>query len=227
MISSLAVAILIIVLAAIVLFSLLKSALKAAISLAFLLFVGLIVVGFLFVQDAGDFKEVFSKEPSIYILEYQDELVTAFSLVSMNLSTFEPVSIDDALIYIADEGPGKIFVMNKDILNASIDDKLSEMIGVGFEEGLSSEDNTIRASSFFVSLIATFEEQKTTYAFSQVRDGEMVILPRSFSVKVLTFDAKSYVDKVKTIVDNNKDSINDIVDLVNESKNLLDVNITI
>jgi hypothetical protein len=178
----------------------------------------------MFVQDARDFKEVYFQEPSLYVLEYEDNLITAFSMVALNISTFLPVHIDYASEIIIAEGPGKVFVMNKDVLNTSVDDKLIDMTGYDFEDGLSSEYNDIRASTFLISLVTTLEEKETLYVIKQVRNDKMAILPRSFAVKVLTFDAKIYIEKIKNIIGRQKDSV---VSVINESKKLLDVNVSI
>ena len=218
MIPTISITVILIILAAIILFSVFKSVLKAALSLTVLIFIALLVFGFLFVQDSNDFRETYFQEPSIYILEHEDVLITAFSMVALNISSFKPVGVDDATEYFINEGPNKVFVMNKDVLNASVDDELFKLTGYGFEEALASDHNDIRASAFVVSFIDTIKNNNKMYIVKQIRTDKMLILPRTFAVKVITFDAKGYFEKIKNIINNQKDNV---VNIVNETKTVL------
>jgi len=218
MITTISITLILIILAAIILFSVFKSVLKAALSLTFLIFVALLVIGFLFVQDSNDFRKTYFQEPSVYILENNDVLITAFSMVALNISSFKPVSVDDATEYFTNKGPNKVFVMNKDILNASVDDELFKLTGYGFDDSLASNDNDVRASAFVISFIDTVKNNNKMYLVKQIRNNKMLILPRTFAVEVITFDAKGYFNKIKNIVDNQKGNV---VDIVNETKTVL------
>lgn len=210
-----------IILAAIILFSVFKSVLKAALSLTFLIFIALLVIGFLFVQDSNNFRKTYFQKPSIYILENNDVLITAFSMVALNISSFKPVSVNDATDYFTNEGPNKVFVINKAVLNASVDDELFKLTGFGFENSLASNNNDIRASAFVLSFIETIKNNNKMYIIKQIRKNKMLILPRTFAVKVITFDAKGYFEKIKKIINNQKDNVENIVNVINETKTVL------
>lgn len=222
MLSVVAITIILVIIAGIVLFALLRSVIKAALSLVFLLFIAGLVVGFFFIQDANDFKKEFFSENSTYILEYEEELIAAFSMRDVNLSTFSPVQLSVASDIVLDEGPGKVFVLNKAVLQNTADNRVKELTGFGFEEALLSENDDVRASAFALSLVATLQEQDKMYVVKQIRNHNMVILPRTFAVKIITFDAKKYLEKIKSIIINQKDSF---VDVVNESKEILNTTI--
>lgn len=223
MVSTLALIILIVILGGIIIFSLIKSVLRAGLSFIFLFLVLSVVLGFFFVQDASDFKDTFFSEPSTYVLEDNGTLLSAFSLLAMNMSTFETVSIGDASQIILDEGPGKVFIMNKDVLDLSSDEQVKNLTGLGFEDAFSADDDRVRASAFLIAMVSTFNQEKKTFVFKQVRKGNLAILPKTFAVKLMTFDASSYVDKVKAIVVSERDAIvstvNDTISIFNETNN--------
>lgn len=217
-ISAIALTILIVIIAAIILFSVLRSALRATLSLIFLVFIALIVLGFLFVQDVNSFKNTFISEPSLYVLEDNGELITSFSMVSLNISSFKPVSLSKASDIVLDEGPGKVFLMNKTILDLSVDDEVHNLTGLGFDEAFSSSHNEVRASAFLIAVLSTQREQGNMYFVKQTRNGNVAILPQSFAINVLTFNSNDYLVKIKTIINNQKDGF---IDIVNESKQII------
>ena len=100
------------------------------------------------------------------------------------------------------------------------DDQVFDITRLHFKNALNSENNDIRASAFVLSLVATLKEHDKMYAIKEVRNGNMAILPRTFAIKVVTFEATSYLDKIKTIINKQK---NTFVSVVNESKNILNM----
>ncbi len=230
MLSLTATTILLIIIIGFIIISVLKSAIKVALSLSFLLLILIIVGGYFFVADLNSFRNDFFHNQTTYILEDNETLITAFSLQGLNVSSFEPVSINEAQLLITNSqniSEGKLFVINKEVLTEKSSKELFDLTGYSFEDALVSDNNKLRASAFLISFVATFKEEGIFYFFRQVREHRMAILPKTFAIKVLTFNSNKYLSKIKIAIDKHKNLIKGFTNVINDSKNILGDNLTI
>jgi len=230
MISLAATSILLIIIIGLIVLSIIKSAIKATLSIIFILLILIVVGSYLFVSDLNNFRNELTNNQTTYILEDNNTIITAFSLQGLNISSFEPININEAetIINNNSETEGeRVFLINKEILSQQEDDKLFELIGEHFEEALNSNDNRIRSSAFLLSFTGTFKKEGLFYFFKQVKNNKMAILPRTFAVKVLTFNSKKYYEKIKTKVKENQGLIKGFTSIINTSKEVINSNVSI
>ncbi|MCA9477924.1 MAG: hypothetical protein KC535_02140 [Nanoarchaeota archaeon] len=200
MLSPLALTILIIAAVFFLVLNLLRSLAKAiSITLVILVLVGFLL-GYMVIKDAKEFTQTLNENKTTYLLDEGDAAVrTGFQAVRLNLSTFTPLSPEE-IAQIRDQPPGKIFLINKDILNLTVD--YPELSAQGLDIGslLESTTNEFRSQGFVLALGRSIEEQGTFDMVMHIRDGNITIEPKTAVVYVLTSTPRQIYKEAKGFI---------------------------
>ena len=192
-----------------VFFEVFHNVLHVALLLVLVILVVGVIYGFFLVKDAKEFYTVFNEEPSSYVLQDGDTFVTCFQAISTNISTFKIIEPDDIVL----DGRGKVFIIKKDMLNTSFSE-FKNVTGLSLESSLHSDENKVRAAGFMYSLFSTIKQKTPKELLNDVRDKNIIILPRTLVVKSLYLSPSSILRKTKSGLDN---SFGDVKNLVTDS----------
>lgn len=176
--------------------------LAKAISIAIvIMFILGIFVSYLVLKDAKEFAKVINNNKTTYLLNENGEIKTGFQANRLNISTF--IALDEQDIEnIRDEPPGKIFIINKEILNLTLQIPELELVGLDIETMLKSNSKDLRTQAFVLILGKSIEEQGPFEMVLHIKDGNITVEPKTPVVYVVTSTPRQLYKQAKGLVVN-------------------------
>ncbi len=198
MLSGLAVVLIIIAAVFFLTLNLFRSLYKAVTITIFILFLLIILVGFLVIEDAREFGKIINNNKTTYLLDEGDDIITGFQAHRLNLSTFDDLDEDD-IEEIREEPTGKIFIIKKGILSFNTTANQA-LLGFDIEDMLKSSSSENRARAFALTLAATIEEQGPFDMLLHIRDGNITVEPKTPVVYLTTATPRQLYKQGKEVV---------------------------
>ena len=185
----------------------LGSAFKAFSLVFFILLFLLVIIGYFFVQDVQFFRQSFSENSTVYILDDSGTLHAGFSMRGFNVSSFTPIPFETLESYLQEDSDRIRIVVKREALNSGLQTNMTQ--GYSLAQTIESPDYQLRATGFMVGVLATIREDSVFSLARLVRDEKIAIFPETFAIKLLTFDSKEYKDELLERYQGTKESLFD------------------
>ena len=206
--------IIVLVLLLIIAIKVLRSIVKAVLSVVLLLFVVSIIFGFFIVQDANNFKTTFQEEDSLYVLSENGEIYTGFSARAFDFDTFEDKSVTEIQDVLDDDSyVGKIILISPTALDFTLDENSDSSI----EDILSNDEESLRAAAFKFALFNTISDEGPLFLLNHLRDDSIDILPNSLVVRTITFTPKLFFSSAKEKISSETIRLTNMIPFVGDS----------
>lgn len=194
--------------------NLLRSLWKALRITLFIMFILGVFVGYLTIEDAKEFSDTLSENKTTYLLleDSDEDIRTGFFAKRLNITTFEAIEEED-IENILEKPPGKVFIINKGILNTSIVNEQLEPLGLDVDDMFESSNAEMRARAFALSLAASIEEQGVFDMVIHIREGNITVQPKTAVVYIATTTPRQLYKQGKGIV---VKEVNQRFDLIKE-----------
>ena len=174
--------------------------LTKAISITFIIIVILgILVTYFVIKDAKEFATTINNNKTTYLLEESQGIRTGFQANRMNISTFVYLNEDD-IENIREEPPGKIFIINRSVLNESINIPELESTGLDIETMLESNSHELRTQAFILALGKTIEEEGAFGLLIHIKEGNITVEPKTPVVYIVTSTPRQIYKQAKSLV---------------------------
>lgn len=180
--------------------NLVRSLFKALRITIFILFLLGVVVSYFVVEDVKDFSSTLNHNVTTYLLdEGSEQITTGFQARRLNLSTFTPVN-EEEIEDILEEPPGKIIIVQKDILNVSLTSQKVAPLGLDIDDMFKSSSAEMRARAFALTLGTSIDEQGTFDMLMHIREGNITVKPKTPAVYVFTATPRQLYKSAKGLL---------------------------
>lgn len=199
--------IVVLIIVGIVFFKLLKNSFKAFSLLFFTALFVLVVLVFFFIQDMQVFQESFSEKKTIYLLEDNGSFSAGFLMYRFNLTSFEPVPLEELDRYFEEESDRIRIVIRKNAMDSTLQTNMTQ--GYSLASAIESPDYAMRASAFMVGTAALIRSDSLWGIARHIRSGDIAVFPQSFAIRVLTFNSNDYKDEFLSMYEEQKEAVYD------------------